>query len=255
MSQTIYVAGYPKSGSVFLTRLLGDVLDSPTGAYWARHDHKDIATSGKHRKGPYVVRRGHFTLVDQHSEVPVPAPHRLAWRGLKDERLIHIFRDPRDIAVSAFHYFGEGETLNQMVQNMIRGQGPFRSVGPWNDYMWSWLHANLLTFHVKYEILVRDPYSCMLDAIDFFEMATPPGAHIQAACKRQSFGAMKNRLTRSKKKMPLGKDLNLRHMRKGQPGDWKNHFSREDAKMMAGRFNILMKKLGYIEETSWWKQV
>jgi hypothetical protein len=63
--KVIYVCGHPKSGNTWLTRLLGSVLNSPTGGCMPSQDGKEIATEGQDRTGNYFIRKGHFTFTDE----------------------------------------------------------------------------------------------------------------------------------------------------------------------------------------------
>jgi len=247
--QTIYVAGYPKSGTVFITRLLGDALDSPTGAYWNSRDGEDISAEGGGRKGKYVVRRGHFRLLNKSypSLTPVPAPHKLAWRALTGQRLVCIMRDPRDVATSAHFYYHQGQwAISKILKDMRDGTGSFSVMGPWDAYMSAW---NALPYHpmslVKFERLAKDPFRCLKEIVADLEIDAPTDAHMQEACNRQSFAAKKQWIESTTKPLPLGKGLNLKHMRKGKPGDWKNHFTEKEKRMARTFFGKTMAELGY----------
>lgn len=85
--KVIFVAGYPKSGNTWLTRLLGDALDCPTGGSMPQQDAVEIACEGNDRPGHYVIRKGHFVLLnDDGPGQIVPRPHRLAWKRLNDNK-------------------------------------------------------------------------------------------------------------------------------------------------------------------------
>jgi hypothetical protein len=247
---TIFVAGYPKSGTVYITRLLGDVLDSQTGAYWDSRDREDIAAEGKHRKGPYIIRRGHFVLLDkeQPTLVPVPAPHKLAWKALTDQKLLCIMRDPRDIAVSAYFYFNARHwTIATVLKNMRDGEGPFRLMGPWNKYMrkWSYSRAPYSVCLVKFEQLVKDPFGSIKQIGKEMTLELPSDVSILAACDRQSFAVKKKELKNASKPLALGKYTNVHHMRKGIAGDWRNHFTEKHKRMAQTFFGKMMIELGY----------
>jgi len=103
--RTIYVCSYPKSGGVWVARLLGDVLDSPVGAVYPPSDKSAIATEGLNRSGRYCIRHGHSTpMAGRFDGAVVPRLDQFAYENLTDERIVFIVRDPRDIIVSgAYH--------------------------------------------------------------------------------------------------------------------------------------------------------
>ena len=96
----IHVVGYPKSGTTWLTRLIGDALDSPTGSGYALHD-REPATEGWDRPGPYLVLKSH------HSGYDLPDHLRPA-SGDRPAPVIYLVRDIRDVVVSAFFQYHRG---------------------------------------------------------------------------------------------------------------------------------------------------
>jgi len=127
--KVIYVCGHPKSGNTWLTRLLGSVLNSPTGGCMPSQDGKEIATEGQDRTGDYFIRKGHFTFTDE-GDCLVPSPHKMNLKYLTNEKIVFIVRDPRDICVSgAYHWNTSPEDF---LGRMIRGK--VANVGRWDDY-------------------------------------------------------------------------------------------------------------------------
>lgn len=43
------------------------------------------------------------------------------------------------------------------------------------------------------------------------------------------------------------------HLRKGLPGDWKNHLTAEHIRLFKDRYNDLILKMGYESDPDWWK--
>lgn len=254
--KNIYVAGYPKSGTVYLTRLLGSVLDSPTAAYWDKQNKSDIAAEGRNRPGPYIIRRGHFVLMNQVTAKTVPDHHMLAWRVAMHDATILIMRDPRDVATSAKHYYKGGTyTIEEILRFMQDGTGPFRLMGSWVYYMRTWLRTSnkFPCALVKYENLVKNPVRSIKALGELLDLELPSDRKIKHACDKESFVSRRKRIQRQGHKMNLGATLNLKHMRKGKPGDWVNHFSPSDKKFAASFLNPLMLELGYVQKVDWWK--
>lgn len=249
--QTIYVAGYPKSGTTYLTRLLGDVLNSPTGGCVPSEDKNEVATEGLSRPGSYVVRKGHFVLIDDKGDGPVvPHPHRLAWQQLTNERIIFLVRDPRDICVSgAYHWnCSVGEFLERMIV------GSVARCGRWDKYCNDWLKPDggdfskplespegYITAVIKYEDLItetRYTISTLGQHIygirDTFELGT-----IDGIIERQSFANRKAQIGDNEQ------DLKRNNMRKGVVGDWRNHFNIHMDARICIQFGWMMERLGY----------
>ncbi len=234
--QTIFVSAYPKSGSTWLTRLLGDVLDSPTGGCIPREDWREVATEGQDRPGPYVIRKGHFILInDNRAGQVVPYPHRLAWQRLTNEKIVFLVRDPRDICISgAWHWNTSPE---KFLDRMIRGS--VARCGRWDNYIDAWqkkegMYGSL----ISYETLLKYP----LDTLkQIFNAVNLPLDKLRAmqAIYRQSFIVRKAATGNNKR------ELRRNNMRRGIAGDWKNHFTDTMNDRIWSEFGWMMDGLGY----------
>ena len=235
--QAIYVAAYPKSGSTYLTRLLGDVLDSPTGGCMPSEDSKEIATEGQDRTGTYIVRKGHFVLVDNDTGPVVPSPHRLAWKRLTNEKIVFLVRDPRDICISgAYHWRC---TPAEFLERMIRGD--VARCGRWDNFTDMWINdRNLFPSSIifRYEDLQNDG----LAQLQRLTLLFPDYLRdLASSLKRQSFATRSQGLSES--------EMRRNNMRKGIVGDWRNWFSYGEDKEFNDRiwheFGWMMERLGY----------
>lgn len=248
MKRPFYVAGYPKSGTTWLTRLLGDALGCPTGASLPRDDAEEPAAEGKERPGPFVVRKGHFLLTDREGGPFVPSAHRMTWRNWNGEPIVFIVRDPRDVAVSLLFYRRRG-LLKDVVEDMAGGA--FR-LEPWQDYAASWLDAPLPRALVRYEDLLADGEGEITRVLIELGVKVPAG-RLARAVERQSFAARKAWIREHGDRLPRGRAWNLRFMRRGVAGDWRNHFTGELAREAERHFGPVMRRLGYTEDADWWK--
>jgi hypothetical protein len=254
---TIYVSGYPKSGTTYFTRLLGDALWCPTGGSLPREDDREIATEGQDRLSDKIVRKGHFKLLDIPTTNPVTRPHQLHWRAITPDghRVIFVIRDPRDIAVSASFYWRV--PLKSTIQNMVFGTNSFRALGPWTEYVQDWLD----TMHkfngilVHYEDMLQGHLKLvgLLDKLRFYQLDMQ---HVKEAYKRQSFKSRVADIAGDNgTSYNLGQEFNLRFMRKGIAGDWKNHFGRQEAFEAEAHFGELLRYFNYESDSLWWKEL
>lgn len=241
---TVYVAGYPKSGTTWLTRLLGDALNCPTGGFTAEEDCKEIATEGQERCGKMVVRKGHFVLSNETNCMSVPRAHVLAWRCLTaSDKVVHILRDPRDIVVSGAHHWKVSpETF---LDWMIAGTNGVRHTGIWSEYILSWLQVEFPYFLTTYEKLHTDTYSTILALLQYLG-STYSTQHIKAVCVRQAFDVRKAHIQEYGDTYPRGQEFNLRFMRKGIVGDGVATLEPEMLQKIETVFGDLMLTQGYV---------
>lgn len=248
--QTIFVSAYPKSGSTWLTRLLGDVLNSPTGGCMPEEDSKEVATEGQDRPGPYIVRKGHFVLIDDDTGPVVPRPHRLAWKRLTNEKIVFLVRDPRDICISGAYHWRTSPA--EFLERMIKGD--VAKCGRWDEYCNKWISTGpkIDAYPVKYEDLIEYVFTTLgvviqrlnLDFVLFIDRS-------HKAIMRQSFSTRKTQIhlahfNRTPESMTeVEQELRRNNMRKGIVGDWHNHFTPEMNERIWQEFGWMMEGLGY----------
>lgn len=211
-------------------------------------DHQEIASEGWARPEPFVVRKIHARLIDVKGGPVVPEPHRLAWRNLTDERIVLIFRDPRDISVSLAFYMRI--SLNESIQRLHDGV----KCRNWQDHVKRWLNAEFEYVRTSYERLSED---AVAEATRILREGDLPvnGKRIVAVVERQSFDNRKAHIHKQGDKYWRGKDFNLRFMRKGIIGDWRNHYRRAHGKIMEEYFGDAMRLLGYTRDSLWWEEL
>ncbi len=247
--QTIFVSAYPKSGSTWLTRLLADILNSPSAGCMPSEDRNEVATEGQGRPGPYIVRKGHFVLIDNDTGPVVPRPHRLAWRQLTDEKVVFLVRDPRDICISGAHHWRQ--TPEKFLDRMIKGD--VARCGRWDEYVESWWYDKLNYFEleiVKYERLLNNPFQVLPTVIDLLGCAWNR-VFLYEAIQRQSFSARRQKIYRNLDSIDPGssdKELRRNNMRKGIVGDWRNHFTPQMNDKIWDEFGWMIERLGYERE-------
>lgn len=243
----VYVAGYPRSGTSWLTRLLADVLNSPAAAsHPSEDDGRDPASEGWERPGQWIVRKGHYQLVDGPGKLgsaarqgkadgpAVPSAHRLAWRNL-DGPVVHIVRDPRDIAVSTAHY--RGCSVDDALGHMLWGR--LWNMPPWDIYVQSWLDAEMDFDYtlVSYEELSEDAVATVLRILEeqpaLSDDKTATYERIEAAADRQSFLRRKPR------------EKNPRFLRKGKAECWREEMPKEVRARATRNLAHMLLKLDY----------
>ena len=217
----IYVVGRPRSGTVWLNRLLADALNSPMEAPGDMADPPEYHGPG--RDGGYVVRK-------QHDEIK---------RGLT----VFIQRDPRDVAVSTWIYNHRAEPLYRFVQGMCL---PY--VNSYERHIRMWLDdRKKAEFYTSYELLHENTFAQLSMTIEVLTGETlDKEEHLDLVVERQSFATVKAKDTEG---------LHNHTMRRGIVGEWKEHFTSEIGQYMQRHMGNLMIEEGYVQDKNWWKEL
>ncbi len=114
--KNIIVAGYPKSGCTWATRLVAELVDCPVAGFW-RSEKKEIAVEGRDRISDFRCYKSHHQFAQLGIDRAHPATH-----------IIYVLRDPRDIAISAadFFQFERFPKLTALFRHFRRGEKLYR---------------------------------------------------------------------------------------------------------------------------------
>jgi hypothetical protein len=232
--RNIIVAGYPKSGNTWATRLVAEVIGCPVGGSWKRNTIDALEIEGQERNSDNVVYKSHFT--------------RTALRGLEfSDRVIGIVRDPRDVVCSAANYFPlsiyekmKGKKCDRyeaMVDVLING-GPYpycrRS---WNQHVRSFLDDQCLL--IRYEDLHVKPLETINRILQYIHVERHPDS-VSAAVEKQSFNQRKERAVRE------ADSRNEHFLRKGKVGAFSEELTSAQIEQLQNACGSTMAQLGYI---------
>lgn len=258
----IFCIGYPKVGTTWLCRLLGDALNSPVGAAHRPDSHQAIATEGKDRPGDYYIAHGHLVPIsdpaDKRLIIPQPKkPMLINLANLADEKIVVIFRDPRDVVVSANHHWDIG-SIHKTIEKMAHGRWPITHGGGLVKFYRAWMELETVyksVTSIRYEWLSSSTPLYELIKIyehiantDIFEDALKGNFDTKDftdAITRQSFTARRQWTEQHGETLNYGKDFQLRFLRKGVVGDWINHFDQRAIDMCQEHFGEIMEGMGY----------
>lgn len=220
----VLVNAYPKSGLTWLVHLVCDLLEGVhqdnEGMTPLTYDHP--VTSD------WVIRKIHK---------PYWGDDDISY--VSGKTVIFIQRDPRDIVVSAMYYRGTTD-LDAAIAQLIHSN--------YVEYLDSWHFPGALLncklIKTTYERLHSHPYTELKGIVSHLTDNPLSDDRIQKAIERQSFQNMRRQ---------LGGDTHF--MRKGIVGDWRNHFTGEQAKYFNIHFGEFMMRQGYVDDLDWWKDV
>lgn len=245
--RTVYVAGWQRSGTTWLSWLLGDALNCPVGTFAPHRDKRSFVAEGSNRPQPFFVRRGHFRLIDKKGGPVAPSFLEMAWPNLTNEILIFIVRDPRDTLVSAAHYWKKTpeHRWKWMRDGAMPGQG-------WAGMVRGWLDAPVKRTLTRYEWLLEDCAmelkAILLDA----DLPCPRIGELNRVCKRQSFSIRSRRLERVKRD---GRNPSATFFWRGKIGNWADYISRDLGREIERDCGELMRELGYETDPDWWRRL
>lgn len=252
----IIICGYPKSGNTWLTRLTADVVGCPVTGFWGEPKNEEIAIEGESRISDFECYKAHHSydkLLDSFKEF-----------GNGTEKVLYIIRDPRDVIVSALHYFSKPHThpllfrlmkflrlseyyhsrfrltkkrVDLMTDYLLKGtrELPWMNI-PWGEHLEGYNQPGVL--FIRYEDLLKKPLNEMKKVLNFLDLDRVE-ASILKSIDNQSF--------EKKKRAFILRDDRRRStfMRRGRSGEW-NHYldTDQNEKIVAHLKNVLI-RLGY----------
>ncbi|XP_068129137.1 sulfotransferase 6B1-like [Hyperolius riggenbachi] len=164
-------------------------------------------------------------------------------------KVIYIIRNPKDTAVSLFHYYKDNPNLptidswNNFFDMYLRGQVV---CGSWCDHILSWEENRneMGPLFLFYESMKKDPITAVRKISTYLGININDN-EIQEICKKTSFSEMKNNVETDKNSDPNHTVCSLTAnrkliFRKGAVGDWKSYFTSKQNKLFDELYNTRM---------------
>lgn len=135
----VIIVGFPKSGNTWLARLMGDALNRPIRG---TKDAKPLAAEGEERGDARgIVRQLHLAPHDDIDESRYPgfvaSPWAINPKYHSGEKIVHIIRDPRDVAIAIDAYWVLNDLNKVITEVMAHGEHPLWGFG-WEEYINAW---------------------------------------------------------------------------------------------------------------------
>jgi hypothetical protein len=232
----VVVAGYPKSGTTWVVQLVAELIGGPVVGFW-NSAHDEIAREGLERPSEFRCFKSHHQLCELRSA-----------QSRCDTALIYVIRDPRDVAISAAHYFrvtrwptvgaafcptlrrfyrsvaakvapaSFGYRVDRMVDAVLYGS---RHVHHWMRVPWKAHYEPFVAgkrFWVRYEDLLAEPERQCARILAYLEYDRSR-REIRAVVENQSFGRRRDAALRG------GDSRRIRHLRDGTSGQWRQRLT------------------------------
>ncbi len=252
LKKNIIIAGYPKSGTTWASRLIAELASCPLQGDWGYDHIHTLYEEGKSRKSPYDCYKTHynFDAIPTKSDRPV-------------YKIIHIIRDPRDIVISGSNYFvfsnfmdkilrKLGFSLNQasrgslsfhkkkekMIQAVLYGDYKINKwlSSTWEDYVSTFKNKKVLA--INYENLLVNPRVECVKIAAYLNLDVDD-KHIDYCIKKQSF---QNR----KKEIPSKDNTTFNNLlNQGKMGYWKTQFSDLEKQLFTKQLSSSLIEMGY----------
>jgi hypothetical protein len=237
----VFLVSYPRSGNTWLRFLVGNLIHPETPVTFANIEavvpsiyvHRDVKLRALAR--PRVLK-SHEAFFGRYRKV------------------IYIVRDPRDIAVSYYHYqlkykqLSPGVSLEEFVPLFIvdNFEGLY---GPWGDHVMSWLamrdtrDAFLL---LRYEDVMENPER-ELAKVGTFLGIPPAPERVRQAVERSSASRMSSLEKEQSRQWVSTKKSrqDIPFVRAAGSGQYKSALSKESVRQIESAWGAVMLSLGY----------
>lgn len=222
--ETIYVAGYPKSGTTWLSRCVADMFRCPIKGYKTR---RAVAAREFPKSTDYIVIQEHL----------MPG-HHLFPAFPKRQKIALIERHPFDVAVSVQKYW-KLDTIKDALWFMINDTMLFFS---YNEYIKAWHDQKQYTAFTTYEGLLSDTPTVLKRIGD--QLENPYPTDYDQIASDNSIDTIRKKIKADPENYAYHEGIQMEHLRKGTSGDWVNHFTIEDIVFATRQFAPALKLLG-----------
>ncbi|WP_269523374.1 sulfotransferase domain-containing protein [Coraliomargarita parva] len=261
VKRKILICGYPKSGNTWLTRLTAEIVGCPVSGYWDHPNANEIGIEGQERVSSFECYKAHHSY-----DALMETLQRI---GNGQEKIIYIWRDPRDVVVSATHYFKPqlkpldprifkllrvfpgGKALYRkcfmrdqrlqklMAEGLILGSSlNFWLQIPWHEHVRGY-EGRRDVLHMSYESMLRDPLSCAREICRFLGLKRSD-CELEEAVRMQSFDSRKSAFEQE------GNTRQTTFLRNGRAGAWESELSEQNRHLIESKLSEPLRTLGYL---------
>ena len=235
-----FLVSYPKSGNTWVRFLLANLLYP--------NETVGFANINRLLPAPGVSSKRFLRSLPRPRILKSHEPFDVRFR-----KVIYLVRDPRDVAVSEYHfdlkkrYINSDVSLEEFVKRFIAGTTA--DYGSWWEHAASWIAArqgNPAFLLVRYEDLLSDSIPELAKIADFLGIPADP-ERLQAAIDRSAADRMRKLEQQQSDKWTGTKNTRkeIPFVRAASAGGWKNALPQHSAEEIEAAWFPLMNYLGY----------
>jgi len=236
----IFLVSFPKSGNTWTRFLLANLVRPDTPATFANIHQLIPDPSGTSKREFSRVPRPR--IIKSHDPFDPRFP-----------RVIYIVRDPRDVALSQYHYhrmrkkLADESPVSEFVTRFIAGKTCPH--GSWGENVLTWVatrRGDPRFLLLRYEDMVADTPRELRKIADFIGMSAD-SERIQRAVELSSVGHMRKleQAQGEKSELIKGSRKDLNFVRAGKSGGWRSELPPSEAARIEAAWGPLMRYLGY----------
>ncbi|XP_076866848.1 sulfotransferase 2B1-like [Brachyhypopomus gauderio] len=226
----IFITTYPKSGTTWMQEIIPLILSGG--------DFTPVQTIPNWERVPWVEEKRAAQLIDKLGSPRALASH-MPYHLMPSTffsskaKIIYVTRNPKDVLVSSFHFhrmasfLDDPGTFEEFAEKFLAGQVFF---GKWTDHVKSWRNPEIgdRILYITYEEMIQDLRGAIGRILCFLGRQLSADA-LDRVTEHCQFKNMKQNTMSNYSLVPkhLMDSSKSHFFRKGNVGDWKNHFSPE----------------------------
>lgn len=245
----VFIVSYPRSGNTWTRFLIGNLVHTDTAVTFANVE----------------ARVPEIYLFPDRVLRQLPRPRILKSHECFDPRyktIIYIVRDPRDVAVSYYHYaikrgwIEDAYPIADFVPRFMSGEFDVRAkwAAAWDDHVMSWLSMRQSRpgfLLLRYEEMVHAPVIALAEIAKLLHLEAPP-ERLTRAVELSSADHMRSLERKEGTQWLLTKKTrqDKPFVRSAKAGDWRTALPESSVMRIESEWGKVMQIVGYELSTS-----